>query len=370
MSEQTFICDECHREILISGLNEIGERRLCHSCYMRLTVECECCSDRFFREEMHSGTDICEDCYINHYVTCAHCGEILYFDYAQEDDRGYYYCSDCYEDKYVTDRHIMNYSYKPDPIFYGEDFRYFGVELEIDGGGFDHEYAGKIKAVANAKNDHLYIKQDGSLDDGFELVTHPMTLDYHENEMPWEEVMKKALDLGYLSHKTATCGLHIHVDRISLGDSREEQDEVIARIMYFVEHNWDKVLRFSRRTPFQLERWANRYGCKDAPKEIMDEAKKGWNGRYTCINILNYDTVEFRVFRGTLKYNTLIAALQFVNTICDVAFSLSDKGIADLTWDKYIETLSESEHKELLTYLDERGIGKGELNARSLTACG
>ena len=177
--------------------------------------------------------------------------------------------------------------------------------------------------------------------------------------------MDKALNLGYLSHKTATCGLHIHVNRTSLGDTREAQDDTIARIMFFFEANWEKVLRFSRRTPRQLEQWAKRYGSKAAPKEIMDEAKKGSRGRYVCINIMNYHTVEFRVFRGTLKYNTLIAALQFVNTICDAAFSMSDKEIADFTWDKFVESLNPDEHKELLTYLDERGIGKEALHERS-----
>ena len=192
-----------------------------------------------------------------------------------------------------------------------------------------------------------------------------MTLDYHRHRMPWKEIMKEALNLGYLSHKTATCGLHIHVNRTSLGDTREDQEDTIARIMFFFEANWEKVLRFSRRTPRQLEQWAKRYGSKAAPKEIMDEAKKGSRGRYVCINIMNYHTVEFRVFRGTLKYNTLIAALQFVNTICDAAFSMSDKEIADFTWDKFVESLDSDAHKELLTYLDERGIGKEALHERS-----
>ena len=369
MEQQTFVCNECHREHSISELNEVKELQLCHSCYMWLTVECEYCGERFLADEMHPGTDICEHCYENHYVTCSHCGELIEYDSSHCID-GYFYCNYCYEDKFHNSIVIKNYGYKPEPIFYGNGNRYFGVELEIDKGGYDHDNAGAIQDIANEDAEHMYIKQDGSLNDGFELVSHPMTLDYHMRKMPWNDVMDKALDLGYLSHKTTTCGIHIHVDRISLGDNREEQDEVIARIMYFVEHNWDKVLRFSRRTQFQLERWANRYGCKSAPKEIMDEAKKGCQGRYVCINIMNYHTVEFRVFRGTLKYNTFIAALQFVDTICDAAFSMSDEQIQKFTWDKYLETLNTDDHKELLTYLNERGIGKGELHEGCLTTCG
>ena len=47
-------------------------------------------------------------------------------------------------------------------------------------------------------------------------------------------------------------------------------------------------------------------------EEILKEAKHGANGRYACINLINTDTIEFRVFRGTLKYNTVITTLQFV----------------------------------------------------------
>ncbi len=60
--------------------------------------------------------------------------------------------------------------------------------------------------------------------------------------------MEKALKLGYYSHKTSTCGLHFHVNRDSFGDTREIQDERISRVLYFVEHNWEELLKFSRRT--------------------------------------------------------------------------------------------------------------------------
>ena len=37
------------------------------------------------------------------------------------------------------------------------------------------------------------------------------------------------------------------------------------------------------------------------------------------MNLTNDDTIEFRMFRGTLKFNTLIATLQLVDRVCDVA---------------------------------------------------
>ena len=54
---------------------------------------------------------------------------------------------------------------------------------------------------------------------------------------------------------------------------------------------------------------------------------------------MNYATIEFRLFRGTLKYNTLIAAIELVNAICDIAINLTDEGIANMSWSEFVGTL-------------------------------
>ncbi len=113
-------------------------------------------------------------------------------------------------------------------------------------------------------------------------------------------------------------------------------------------------MRFSRRNRFQLERWAARYGYKEQPKDILDHAKKGYHGgRYTCVNLQNADTIEFRIFRGTLKYNTFIATLQLVNRVCDVAIRLSDEQMRRLTWSEFAADCNEP---ELVQYLKERRL--------------
>ena len=120
------------------------------------------------------------------------------------------------------------------------------------------------------------------------------------------------------------------------------------------EKNWEELLKFSRRTKYQLERWAARYGYKEKPKEILDHAKNGGNnGRYSCVNLYNCNTVEFRIFRGTLKLNTIKATLQLVNRICDVAFSMSDEEIKNMSWTTFVSGCVEP---ELIEYLKERRI--------------
>lgn len=250
---------------------------------------------------------------------------------------------------------IEDYYYKPEPLFRGDGSRYFGVELEIDEAGEDSDNARRLMEIANGNGvENLYCKHDGSLDDGFEMVTHPMTLEYHMKEMPWARILQEAIHLGYTSHQASTCGLHVHVNRNAFGDTEETQDAVIARILYFFEKNWEELLKFSRRTPRQLERWATRYGYKDQPKELLDHAKKGYHGgRYTSVNLTNTDTIEFRIFRGTLKYNTLIATLQLLDRICDVAICLTDDQVKAMSWTTFASGCTQP---ELVRYLKERRL--------------
>ena len=137
------------------------------------------------------------------------------------------------------------------------------------------------------------------------------------------------------------------------GAGAVEHDSAIARVLFFVERHWNELLKFSRRTQRQLERWAARYGYKDHPTEMMEHVKKGRCNRYTCVNLTNEDTIEFRIFRGTLKYNTLIATLQMVNRICDVAICMSDDELRAMSWSEFVSGVTEP---ELIQYLKERRL--------------
>lgn len=119
---------------------------------------------------------------------------------------------------------------------------------------------------------------------------------------------------------------------------------------------WAELLKFSRRTEYSMNKWAARYGYKHDPKEIMENAKKGGNGRYACVNITNWNTIEFRIFRGTLKANTIIATLELVDKVCDLALYLTDKEIANVSWTTFVKTLDATKHKELIAYLKERQL--------------
>lgn len=330
---------------------EIDEEMLCDECAEQHTTTCDHCGETIWVNDSicDDRTTLCSCCFDDHYRRCEGCGRILH-----DDDVLWHndlpYCASCYD---RLDTEIEEYGYKPEPIFYGDGTHFFGVELEIDGAGKDDESAARIKKQTNIRCEHIYCKSDGSLDDGFEIVTHPMTLDYHLNEMYWDDILQEAVHMGYRSHMTNTCGLHIHVNRDAFGETHEEQEKVIERILFFTELHWNELFTFSRRSPYSMNRWAARYGIEKTGKQILDKAKKGNVGRYAAINLCPYQTIEFRLFRGTLKLNTLFATLQLVNRICDVALFMSEDEIGAQSWRDFVMTITEP---ELIQYLKERQL--------------
>ena len=356
LKEEMRACDVCGKLHPVLELTEFDDDLLCGACLQTDTVRCQRCGERIWADDNagDENTPLCQSCYDRYYTTCEDCGRVIHQDdaYYQSDDDYEARCYACHT-RHRDNRCIHDYYSKPEPIFYGQGSRYFGVELEIDEAGESERNALTLCNLVNNPDELIYIKHDGSLDDGMELVTNPMTLEFHLNQMPWSALLEKAKDLGYRSHQAKTCGLHVHVNRTAFGETEEEQDECIARVLYFFEKHWEELLKFSRRTQSQLKQWADRYGLKEHPKEILDHAKGNYE-RYTCVNLTNRSTIEFRLFRGTLKFNTVAATLQLLDRICDVALYFTDEEIKAMSWTTFAAGCSHL--PELVQYLKERRL--------------
>ena len=165
--EETFTCSNCGAVCSGSELMEFDGQELCEGCLDETTLLCEHCGERIWREENAGSEDcpLCQDCYDHHYDRCSDCGRLIRNTdaYYANDDEDTPYCCDC------IDHHrggIQSYYYKPDPIFHGDGSRYLGVELEIDDGGELDSVAEKLLAIGNHDAENIYIKHDGSLNEG------------------------------------------------------------------------------------------------------------------------------------------------------------------------------------------------------------
>ena len=150
------VCSCCGATIETDDYYTFEGSILCDDCYHSETVVCEHCGDRIWADD-NAGTDsmpLCNSCYDDYYTTCECYGRIIHRDYANyDDDDDYAYCDRCYEERQNSSIH--EYNYKPDPIFYGDSKRYFGVELEIDEGGKSSDNADTILGIGNRVAEHI-----------------------------------------------------------------------------------------------------------------------------------------------------------------------------------------------------------------------
>ena len=357
MKENKIVCSCCGAELTEENVYNFDDQQLCGTCFDERTTICDNCNRRIWRDyaEGDSVHTLCSHCYEYCYTTCEDCGRLIPNEEAfYEDGEDYPYCQACFEK--LNNNPIKNYSYKPEPIFYGSGSLFYGVELELDIGGENIENAQKLLDIANIKNERIYCKHDGSIANGFEIVSHPMSIDYHINNMDWLEIFEKAVEMEYRSHNTSTCGLHIHCNRSAFGKDYEQQEQAIGRVVFFVEKHWNELVRFSRRTMDNLNHWAARYATiSSTTEETYSKAKDKRMGRYTAINLTNYNTIEFRLFRGTLRYKTFIATLQLVDEICNCAINMTDKEIEDMCWLGFVQRIY-TEKAELIEYLKEKRL--------------
>ena len=363
--DEFFMCEDCGTLTKQSDCKVINphlenKKYVCPECSQNYQICSHCNSLISHAEVWASDYDltICNNC-SSYYTICEDCRCIVHEDDAYYSD-GRDYCHDCYEDR--GSDYVDEYSYKPEPEFLGktDENLYLGVELEVD-------YGNNLRATTKRIYDEfadVYMKHDGSLSaTGFEIVSHPATIEYHTSELGWKDLMQVCLDNDYRSHDTTTCGLHIHLSRAFLGATEQEQELNIAKLIILFDRFWDShLVPFSRRDYSALHDWADKpyVECMstDTEREVVDKIKQyKHSGRYKAINLQNYSTIEFRLFKGTLKFETFLASLQFVVTITRFVKSIKLNQIFSVTWeDLFLCT----EYQELKEYLIKKNLLKGE----------
>lgn len=362
-------CEDCGETISRDGAyySEDGEA-YCSDCYHNNFFRCPECDEEYpINDGVYDGhTRLCQDCQDEYYFICESCGRFVRDGNHREDDYGRIYCSRCANRNGVQDNphrdqfvRVNGYVFKPNCRFYPLDAPHprnellQGLEVEMDGAGMEGDRVYRVLKDMVDMN-FVYVKTDSSLNNGIEVVSHPAPFSYHR-VAGWKKTFKNGLREGYRSHDSQTCGLHIHVNRTFFGNSESEQDQNIMKVLFMVEKFWNEMVRFSRRTESQLSRWASRYGMDTNPVRLLETAK--YNERYHAVNLQNRHTIEFRFFRGTLRYETFIATLHFTDLLCRAAVDLDINDLQTVTWNDLINfMLSQPNTKELRSYLNKRKL--------------
>lgn len=263
---------------------------------------------------------------------------------------------------------IHDYDYKPDDfeLFYLPDESptdlMLGVELEVDDGGENSSSARYITSVLNKDimSEYTYCMHDGSLSDGFEIATMPSSLLFHMNKVNYQDAFKLAATMGYRSHDTSSCGLHVHMNRRFFGSSRATQNIKAAFMALILERNWDEVVKFSRRNYRHIEEWANKKGLEyevnayDTTDDIASKFLDSYDDKYVSLNTQHRNSFELRIFRGTLRHETYIATLQFVSNLAHIAKSCTTLTRAQQI--SFSDIINYQRYPELTNYLSTRGM--------------
>ncbi len=370
-------CEDCEGIYPLDDMVSVndGEMYICQNCADDTAnyYHCDSCDEYFTpryrsRYELANGDCVCSHCVDGNVAECNDCGELFWIEDMEEEEDSWgdtvYFCPDCARGR---KNKIHDYGYKPAPKFkvHNHDEFWtddsikellFGVELEIDKGKSPETVAEEITEA----HDDIYCKHDGSLDHGVEIVSHPCTLEYHLKDLGWDDICDIALSNNFKSHEARTCGLHVHVGRRQLGETISEQNDNIAKIIILVDRHWDNIVRFTRRTEEQLSRWAERPEVIGRIVDFSDgyighKATDMINGRgrYQAVNTQNRNTIEFRIYNGTLKVSTLYATLQFTSNICKYAMTRSFDDCFASQWKDVAEYEA---YPELTEYLASRNL--------------
>lgn len=320
-------CNECGNNVPNDNLREIRYSEVCDSCVDYMYSWCDCCDEYF------SG-DYCPD--------CDNCNE---------------------DDSYGSTGLIHDYSFRPEPFFYisaesqtirdPRTISVTGFELEMEAVNCDIDSGAQL--ATNIFGDAVYLKYDGSLSHGFEMVSHPLSLDYARNVFPYERLRELA-QLGMRSAQTRTCGLHIHINRSFF----RQHPTTMYRFMSMFYRNADKWKQIAGRSESSYANWSE-YELSQMlryTKGLAAQSHQYNSDRYVALNLQPRNTIELRFFKGTLRPQSFIARIEAAHAVAQYAYAtrnnVSIKSAHD--WERFREWTQRNGFTHFDTYANTKGV--------------
>ena len=357
------MCSSCESVLTVDDeYNDVEGELWCQRCTRDNATWCDLC-DNYFTGYSYGADDsndtFCERCFENNTSYCEECDN--------------YYVNGCgynHEDE-SDSRTIHDYSYRPDPIFHSSEDEqtrlYFGIEIETEVRGGDYgdrrvaaDYAQALEAQRLA-----YLKSDGSLECGFEIVTHPMSHSYFMNDASvlWNTIDTLKNRYSMMAWGTKTCGLHIHISRNGFSGGSHQH-----RFLQLVYNNKDFYEVIAGRSSSHWAKFDDIFDPETGAKSFKNKFDRHGSDRYSAVNTNNRNTLEMRIFRGSLNPRFIKSAIDLAHASVEFTRTMSvkeviDGGLSCIKLIQYIESKSDlypslSEriaiHKDIINVI-ERG---------------
>ena len=342
------ICCVCREEKPPLQIKTLNGRKVCNSCYAELP-SCKICR---YKSLALNEVKICRNCTSNY-------------------------------------ANVRNYSHKPNPLFHRVNsrkncfvtdeawkYRHFGVEIETD--TTDCEVLttqSKIASMAHLigrgitqSEQLLYVKEDSTC--SYEFVSHPFTWRYFNNygKHIFYTLFKMLKNDGFVSHNAEDSVFHVHVSKASVKHTTLFK----ALSLMYNPSNYDFILDVSQREEDSLNEWASCVlydNFVDNVKNPYTYLTKYQNNpsridsqisRSTAINLLPRNTIEFRLFRGSLNMNVFLKNLQFIRSVLSWSDKVSLIEAQKSGLESYLNYLEKNQYSyyDLCFFLKKRGWRK------------
>jgi hypothetical protein len=202
---------------------------------------------------------------------------------------------------------------------------HFGVEVEVN--TRDRAMNRALADLAELDtNGMFYCKSDSSIGSGFEVVSHPFTFTFmQENEDAFAALFK--LRENCQGYSAPRCGMHVHMSSDAFSHFH------LLKFIRFFYRNPAFIERVSRREPGRMDEWA-RCSLSGNDRDITIAKKEAsQSARYSALNFQPRSTIECRIFRSTLSPRLFYGNIEFLKSAYDFTKSY---GLNELSVDRFI----------------------------------
>ena len=222
---------------------------------------------------------------------------------------------------------------------------YLGIEMEFQ---VDKRKAGRLY-VGNTMFGHALMKDDGSITNGFELVSRPAG--YTTHLARYDSFLT---DLPEYIHPHKSCGMHVHISRQAftyLGAGK------LVEFMNRADNKDFVKLMAGRGTTSYQNRDDETY---DKYTPYRQAVKDRYVGRYNFVNLNNKKTIELRIFATPANKLEFNIRMQFVKAMIEYCKpAIHSVSLEQQTYFKSFVTWldnTKKDFKELHNYIKESTI--------------
>ena len=205
---------------------------------------------------------------------------------------------------------LKDYDYRPEKFIFigGKDkytYGHIGVELELD--VLLHDILDVLSVIEPYRKYEdkklFWCNHEYSVPNGFEIIFQPMHWHFVESNVVIKNILDALGDKGIGTGSLYNCGLHFHIDKKYFGKNKKQQEKTLYKFIYIFDKFQKELIELSGRDSFDIRNFCEFFGRKEEDRRNPEILLKEYSyDKSTSIYIGNEETIEVRLFSGTISY--------------------------------------------------------------------